>query len=79
MDDLIESPASREGARTAVHTCCVGVLAVLTLTGCGAHEEPAPRPEPAHGAATGDFDSKPCVHVAREVEYAAECGTLIVP
>jgi len=27
----------------------------------------------------GDFDVVPCVHVAREVEYAAECGTLIVP
>jgi len=51
----------------------------LVLIGCGSSEEPAPRPQPQAGAVAGDFDVVPCVHVAREVEYAAECGTLIVP
>ena len=54
-------------------------LAAMVLVGCGPSEEPAPRPRPADGAAAGDFDVVPCVHVARDVEYAAECGTLVVP
>jgi len=49
------------------------------LIGCGSSEDPAPRPQPPDGAVVGDFGVVPCVHVAREVEYAAECGTLIVP
>jgi len=56
-----------------------GLAIVLILTGCGSSEDPAPRPQPADGALVGDFDVVQCVHVAREVEYAAECGTLVVP
>lgn len=55
------------------------LAAVVLLAGCGASEEPAPRPRPADGAVAGDFEVAPCIHVARDVEYAAECGTLIVP
>ena len=51
----------------------------VVLIGCGSSEDPAQRPQPPDGAVVGDFDVVPCVHVAREVEYAAECGTLIVP
>jgi pimeloyl-ACP methyl ester carboxylesterase len=51
----------------------------VVLIGCSSSEDPAPRPQPPDGALAGDFDVVPCVHVAREVEYAAECGTLIVP
>ena len=49
------------------------------LAGCGQREEQEPRPQPPVGAVAGDFDVVPCVHVARDVEYSAECGTLIVP
>jgi len=49
------------------------------LIGCGSSDDPAPRPQPPDGAVSGDFDLVPCLHLAREVEYAAECGTLIVP
>ena len=51
----------------------------VVLIGCGSSEDPAPRPQPPTGALAGDFDVVPCVHVAGEVEYAAECGTLVVP
>ena len=51
----------------------------MVLIGCGSSEDPAPRPRPPDGAVAGDFNVVSCVHVAREVEYAAECGTLIVP
>ena len=51
---------------------------VAVLAGCGGQHESAPPPQPADGAVAGDFDVAPCVYVAREVEYAAECGTLIV-
>jgi len=61
---------SRTGAALAVS---------VVLIGCGSSEDPAQRPQPPDGAVVGDFDVVPCVHVAREVEYAAECGTLIVP
>jgi len=56
-----------------------GLAIALALTGCGSSEDPAPRPLPPDGAVAGDFDVVPCVHVAQEVEYTAECGTLIVP
>jgi pimeloyl-ACP methyl ester carboxylesterase len=55
------------------------VAVVMVLAGCGSSEDPAQRPQPPDGAVAGDFDVVPCVHVAREAEYAAECGTLIVP
>jgi len=55
------------------------VAIVMVLAGCGSGEDPAPRPQPQDGAVAGDFDVVPCVHLAREVEYSAECGTLIIP
>ncbi len=55
------------------------LAAAMVLAGCSPSEQPAPRPRPPDGAVAGDFDVAPCVHVARDVEYAAECGTLIVP
>ena len=58
---------------------CVALAAAVILSGCGLNEKPLPRPEPPVGASAGDFKIVPCVHVARDVEYAAECGTLIVP
>ncbi len=51
----------------------------IALIGCGSSEGPAPRPTLPDGAVAGDFDVVPCVHVANEVEYEAECGTLVVP
>jgi pimeloyl-ACP methyl ester carboxylesterase len=57
----------------------VALAAAMMLAGCGPSEEPAQRPGPPDGAVAGDLDVAPCVHVARDVEYAAECGTLIVP
>ncbi len=59
----------------------VSVLLVVAvvLAGCVKGEEVASRPAPQKDAVAGDFTVIPCVHVAREVEYAAECGTLIVP
>ncbi len=58
---------------------CVALVAAMVLAGCGQGEEAKPRPQPPEGAVTGDFTAVPCLHTAREVEYAAECGTLIVP
>jgi pimeloyl-ACP methyl ester carboxylesterase len=60
-------------------TAGAAVAAAVLLTGCGPGEEPAPRPQPREGAVAGDFEVVPCVHMARGVEYPAECGTLIVP
>ena len=57
----------------------VTLVAAMVLAGCGQREEATPRPQPPEGAMAGDFSVVPCVHVANEVEYAAECGTLIVP
>ncbi len=58
---------------------CVALAAAIILSGCGLNEKPRPRPEPPIGASAGDLEIAPCVHVANDVEYAAECGTLIVP
>jgi len=57
----------------------VALVAAMVLAGCGQDEEAAPRPQAPEGAVAGDFAVVPCIHVAREVEYATECGTLIVP
>jgi len=54
------------------------LAAAVVLAGCGPSEEPA-QPQPQEGVVAGDFSVVSCVHVARDVEYAAECGTLIVP
>jgi len=57
----------------------VVLVAVAALGSCTQYEETVARFQPPEGAVAGDFDVAPCVHEAREVEYAAECGTLIVP
>jgi len=62
---------------------CLGIVAlsvtVLAVLSCGGSDHVEARMQPRAGAAVGDFSVEPCVHVAREVEYAAECGTLVVP
>ena len=58
---------------------CVGLLSALVLTDCGFGEDASPRPQSPEDAVAGDFTVVPCVHVANEVAYSAECGTLIVP
>jgi len=55
------------------------VAIVMVLAGCGSSEDPTQLHQLPVGAVAGDLEIVPCVHVAREVEYAAECGTLIVP
>ncbi len=64
-----------------IHALRVGVtlVATLALACCGQKDEALPRPRAPMGAVAGDFSTVPCVHVAREVEYPAECGMLIVP
>jgi pimeloyl-ACP methyl ester carboxylesterase len=55
------------------------IATAMMFIGCGAEEVAAPRPQLPVGGVAGDFEVEVCVHVAREMEYAAECGTLIVP
>jgi pimeloyl-ACP methyl ester carboxylesterase len=55
------------------------IAMVAMLFGCASSEEPVPRPQVPDDAVEGDFEVAPCSHEAREVEYEAECGTLIVP
>ena len=57
----------------------LGFALALMGAACSKVEEAAPRPLPPAGASAGDYDFAPCAHLARDVEYAAECGTLIVP
>jgi pimeloyl-ACP methyl ester carboxylesterase len=54
-------------------------IAAFLLNGCAGDKEAPPRPQSPEGAVAGDFTIVPCVHLAREVKYEAECGTLIVP
>jgi len=54
------------------------IIASLLVTGCGRTQE-VPITVPA-GAQAGDLvDLEPCAYEARDVEYAADCGTLVVP
>ena len=54
-------------------------MTVSAVTSCGGSEQREPRIQPRAGATAGDFSVEACSHVARDVEYAAECGTLVVP
>ncbi|MCE7980864.1 MAG: alpha/beta fold hydrolase [Caldilinea sp. CFX5] len=54
------------------------LLTVLLFVGCGAKD--APLPVVPEGAQAGDLvDLKPCTYPAGKIEYAADCGTLVVP
>ena len=56
------------------------VLAALPLlASCGREEVAEFRPRPPVGAVVGDFGTTPCLHLAGDVEYEAECGMLMVP
>jgi pimeloyl-ACP methyl ester carboxylesterase len=53
------------------------VLATLLLTACGGKGEPVSVP---NGAQAGDLlDLQSCVYESDDVEYPADCGTLVVP
>jgi len=53
------------------------LLLSLQLTACGDKKDPITVPT---GAKAGDLAGmEPCTYEAKDVEYAAECGTLVVP
>ena len=55
------------------------IIAVLSLAvvGCGGKETPITVPE---GAQTGELvGMESCTYEAKDIEYAADCGTLVVP
>ena len=52
-------------------------LAVILLASCGGSKE-TPIIVPT-GAKAGDLTIEPCMYEAGDVEYAADCGTLVVP
>jgi len=52
-------------------------LAAILLAACGGSKE-TPITVPA-GAKAGDLTIEPCTYEAGDVEYAADCGTLVVP
>ena len=55
----------------------VMVIMASMMTGCGTKESPITVPE---GSKAGDLTTmEPCTYEAGDVEYAAECGTLMVP
>jgi pimeloyl-ACP methyl ester carboxylesterase len=63
------------------HNCwtitTLATVLVLALVACGGSEEPVSVPE---GAQAGDLVSlDACTYEADDVEYAADCGTLVVP
>jgi pimeloyl-ACP methyl ester carboxylesterase len=59
-------------------TLVIPVVGALLLQACGS--KAAPVPAVADGAAAGELvDLAPCVYKPDRTEYAADCGTLIVP
>jgi pimeloyl-ACP methyl ester carboxylesterase len=65
--------------RTFFVRIIIAVLAVLLLVACGGREE-APITVPADAQAGDLVGLEPCTYTTKdEVEYAADCGTLIVP
>jgi len=53
----------------------IAIVATLLLASCGGTEEVLPA-----GAQAGDLvDLEPCTYEAGDVEYPADCGTLVVP
>jgi pimeloyl-ACP methyl ester carboxylesterase len=55
------------------------LILILTLAACIGSKEPEPITVPA-GAQAGDLVGlEACTYEAKDVEYAADCGTLVVP
>ena len=79
-----QPPPYRTKSRFAAGNQCakrlviiVAILVAALLSACGGSKEaPVVVPE---GAQAGDLALEPCSYEAREVEYAADCGTLVVP
>ncbi len=63
--------------RSLIVLVIIAVLAVL-LAACGGAEE-APITVPAQAQAGDLIDLEACIYEAGDVEYAADCGTLVVP
>ena len=62
--------------RATVTIVVIAALATLLLA-CSSKEAPLTVPA---GAQAGDLvDLEPCTYEAKKVEYAADCGTLVVP
>jgi pimeloyl-ACP methyl ester carboxylesterase len=63
--------------RTFFVRIIIAVLAALLLAACGPSEAPLTVPA---GAQAGDLVGlEPCTYEAKDVEYEADCGTLVVP
>jgi hypothetical protein len=54
------------------------ILSTTLVAACSAPEAPAPT-VPASAQAGDLVNLEPCTYEAKDVEYAADCGTLIVP
>ena len=55
----------------------VAIVVVTTLAACGGKQTPVTVPE---GAQAGELVGRePCMYERGDVEYAADCGTLVVP
>ena len=54
----------------------IAILLILSLAACGGKEDPITVPM---GAQAGDLTMEPCTYEQDDVEYAADCGTLVVP
>jgi pimeloyl-ACP methyl ester carboxylesterase len=63
--------------RSLIPLVVIVVLASLFLAACGGGDKYAT--EVPEGAQAGDLVIEPCTYEAGKVEYAADCGTLVVP
>ena len=63
--------------RSSMNIIVIVVMATLLLAACGGAE--APLTVPADAQAGDLVGMQPCVHEVDDVEYAADCGTLVVP
>jgi len=63
--------------KRSIVTLVVIAVLVTVLPACSAKEAPITVPP---GARAGDLiNLEPCTHKAGDVEYPADCGTLVVP
>ena len=63
---------------TITNLLLILLISTTLVTACSAPE--APTLTVPEGAQAGDLmDLEPCIYEAKKVEYAADCGTLIVP